>query len=146
LGYQKKKCGLTGDLSSPQEALLVLLEARTLFSKVVRLKWETLQKAIEAKREHEWGLKKITGKLSVTEIQDVLKSQPDSDEGDWISEIQELKRQLVIEIRRNHVLDKDLQKLDKRIGLLIKNRNNLEVRRTSTKQHSHWPDFFSPSR
>jgi len=33
----------------------------------------------------------------------------------------------VIEIRRNHVLDRDLQKLDKRIGLLIKNRTTLQV-------------------
>jgi hypothetical protein len=46
----------------------------------------------------------------------------------WLPEIQELKRQLVIEIRRNHVLDRDLQKLDKRIGLLIKNRTTLQVR------------------
>ena len=45
------------------------------------------------------------------------------------TEIQELKAQLVNDIRRNHALEADLKKLDKRIALLIKNRGNLQVRR-----------------
>lgn len=109
-----------------KESLLLLLEARMLLSKMVRWKWEKEQQEIEERRKKLQEEKKKRGKLSVTEIQSVLKSQPDGEDGDWTSEIQELKRQLVIEIRRNHVLDRDLQKLDKRIGLLIKNRTSLQ--------------------
>jgi len=114
-------------LNQQKECLLLLLEARTLLGKMVRWRWEKEQKEIEERRNREQEEKKKRGKLSVTEIQSVLQSQPDGEDGDWISEIQELKRQLVIEIRRNHVLDRDLQKLDKRIGLLIKNRTSLEL-------------------
>ena len=41
-------------------------------------------------------------------------------------EIQELKKQLVISMRQNHKLERDLAKLDKRIALLIKNRLSLQ--------------------
>ena len=41
-------------------------------------------------------------------------------------EIQELKKELVISMRQNHKLERDLAKLDKRIALLIKNRTNLQ--------------------
>ncbi len=41
-------------------------------------------------------------------------------------EIQELKRNLVSEVRRNHNLERELSKLDKRIALLIKNRGNIQ--------------------
>ena len=64
--------------------------------------------------------KKRTGRLSVQEIQDMLQSQPDDDNYDMVSEIQELKKQLVMSVRQNHKLDRDLSKLDKRIALLIK--------------------------
>jgi len=50
------------------------------------------------------------------------------------TEIQELKRQLGHEIRRNHLLDRKLQQLDKRIGLLIANRNNLDLIFSSEKK------------
>ena len=56
-----------------------------MLSKIVKLKWEKDQKEIEERRKREQEEKKKRGKLSVTEIQAVLKSQPDSDEGDWIS-------------------------------------------------------------
>ncbi len=42
------------------------------------------------------------------------------------TEIQELKRNLVSEVRRNHALERELTKLDKRIALLIKNRGNIQ--------------------
>jgi len=120
---------LEGDetlFAQQKEALLLLLEARMLLTKMVRWRWITAQNEIEDRRKKTQEEKKKKGKLSVTEIQSVLKNQPDGEDGDWTSEIQELKRQLVIEIRRNHVLDRDLQKLDKRIGLLIKNRTTLQ--------------------
>jgi len=65
--------------------------------------------------------------FSVPDIQNVLKMSPDDEDTDWVSEITELKRQLVVEIRTNHVLDKDVQKLDRRIGLLIANRTTIDV-------------------
>lgn len=37
-----------------------------------------------------------------------------------------MKRKLVAEVRRNHSLESDLQKLDKKIALLIKNRGNIQ--------------------
>jgi hypothetical protein len=37
-----------------------------------------------------------------------------------------LKRQLVSEVRRNHNFERELNKLDKRIALLIKNRGNIQ--------------------
>jgi Ras GTPase-activating-like protein IQGAP2/3 len=57
------------------------------------------------------------------EIQQILqRSAPGEDEQDLVKLIQELKAQLVIELRKNHALDRKLAKLDKRIALLIKNR------------------------
>ncbi|KAL6067246.1 Ras GTPase-activating-like protein rgaA [Balamuthia mandrillaris] len=112
-------------LAKQTDCQLLLLEARVLLAKMVRWKFLKEQKALELWRTEKNEDRKRRGKLSVTEIQEVLQSQPEGEDGDWISEIQELKRQLVIEIRRNHVLDRDLQKLDKRIGLLIKNRTTL---------------------
>lgn len=112
--------------SQQKEALLLLMEARLLLTKMVRWRWLKEQNEVHQKRKKAQDERKRIGKLTVTEIQSVLKSQPDGEDGDWVTEIQELKRQLVIEIRRNHVLDRDLQKLDKRIGLLIKNRTTLQ--------------------
>lgn len=37
-----------------------------------------------------------------------------------------MKRNLVSEVRRNHSLERELGKLDKRIALLIKNRGNIQ--------------------
>ena len=50
------------------------------------------------------------------------KQAPGEDDEDLVKIIQELKQQLVIELRKNHALDRKLAKLDKRIALLIKNR------------------------
>ncbi len=49
-----------------------------------------------------------------------------SSENDWLTEIQDLKKNLLGEVRKNHVLEKEVSKLDKRIALLIKNRGNIE--------------------
>jgi Ras GTPase-activating-like protein IQGAP2/3 len=52
-----------------------------------------------------------------------------------VLEIQELKRNLVSEIRKNHVLERELNKLDKRIALLIKNRGNIQDVLAACKQY-----------
>jgi hypothetical protein len=93
--------------------------------------------------------------LSVAEIQNILKNQKEDADTDWIAEIQELKvpikflsvpctpftlflyifsyrshtfnqRNMVAELRKNHQLEKELSKLDKRIALLIKHRSNIK--------------------
>jgi len=109
-----------------RECILLVLEARKLLSCMITIR--------EAQDEEEWrkklaqlNLEKMSaGRLSVQEIQELLQSQADDDDSDLVLRIQELKKQLVIEIRRNHVLDRDLQKLDKRISLLIKNKGNIQ--------------------
>lgn len=54
-----------------------------------------------------------------------------------VVEIQELKRNLVQEVRRNHTLEAELGKVDKRIALLIKNRGNIQEEITvSKKKHT----------
>lgn len=95
-----------------RECLLLNLQARLLLKSMIHMK-------LKEERIRE-------GALSVNEIQNLLRSQKEEQETDWITEIQELKRNLVSEIRRNHVLERDLNKLDKRIALLIKNRGNID--------------------
>ncbi|KAF2076957.1 hypothetical protein CYY_001733 [Polysphondylium violaceum] len=68
----------------------------------------------------------LSGNLCVCEIQSLLNTQKEDVETDWIAEIQELKRNMVSEIRRNHLLERDVNKLDKRIALLIKHRSNIK--------------------
>jgi len=82
----------------------------------------TLKHMIKAKLKEE---RTRLGALSVGEIQNLLKAQKDEDDGDFVSQIQELKREIINEIRKNHALEKDLSKLDKRIALLIKNKGNI---------------------
>jgi len=88
-----------------KECLILLLKARMMMRDIVegRLKQERMQ----------------VGNLSVAEIQNLLKNQKEDLETDWIAEIQELKRNMVSELRKNHQLERELWRLDKRIALLI---------------------------
>jgi regulator of replication initiation timing len=45
----------------------------------------------------------------------------------WTSDIQELKKQLAKEIRKNYALERELQRLEKKIALLIQNRTSIQV-------------------
>lgn len=47
-----------------------------------------------------------------------------------------------MEIRKNHVLERDLAKLDKRIGLLIRNRGELEPKKEKKTVRSFFFAFF----
>jgi len=95
-----------------KECLVLLLKARMMLRDIVegRLKQERMQ----------------VGNLSVAEIQNLLKNQKEDLETDWIAEIQELKRNMVSELRKNHQLERELWRLDKRIALLIKHRSNIK--------------------
>ncbi|KYQ94186.1 RasGTPase-activating protein [Tieghemostelium lacteum] len=104
------------DKSSPwyeeRQVIATLYRARVL-----------LHELIETKMNQE---RFLSGNLCVSEIQSLLNTQKEDVETDWIAEIQELKRNMVAEIRRNHLLERDLLKLDKRIALLIKHRSNIK--------------------
>lgn len=95
-----------------RECLMLTLNARVMLKSLIlfKLKQERI----------------MLGTLSVDEIQNLLKSQEEDDETDWIQEIQELKRNLIHEVRTNHKIELELTDLDKRISLLIKNRGNIQ--------------------
>lgn len=95
-----------------KDCAFLLLEARQILRAII---------------EHRMRQERIlSGNLTVDEIQNLLRSQKEDNDKDWITQIQELKRKLVAEVRRNHSLESDLQKLDKKIALLIKNRGNIQ--------------------
>ncbi|EGG18524.1 RasGTPase-activating protein [Cavenderia fasciculata] len=104
------------DKSSPwfeeRQVIAVLIRARVTLRELMQRKY------------NDDRLK--SGNLRVCEIQDLLNKQKEDTETDWIAEIQELKRNMIAEIRRNHLLERDLIKLDKRIALLIKHRSNIK--------------------
>eukprot|EP01090_Pellita_catalonica_P007057 TRINITY_DN175_c0_g1_i1.p1 TRINITY_DN175_c0_g1~~TRINITY_DN175_c0_g1_i1.p1 ORF type:complete len:924 (-),score=207.35 TRINITY_DN175_c0_g1_i1:100-2871(-) len=112
--------------STQREVMLLLLESRAVMNNIIKRNWEKHQEKVRLRRERQHQRRKDEGILSITEIQNVLKMQLDDEDQDCVSEIQELKRQLVMEIRRNHVLDRKVKNLDKRIGLLISNRSNIQ--------------------
>lgn len=95
-----------------RECLMLVLHARLLLKEMIELRLKEDRIA--------------SGQLSVEEIQNLLRSQKEDQETDWVAKIQELKRNLVSEVRRNHVLEREVTKLDKRIALLIKNRGNIQ--------------------
>lgn len=108
------------------DCLLLVLEARKLLGSMLKLKEDMDAEERERRRREREAEKRLAGKLSVQEIQEVLQmNQGDDDERDLVALITELKKQLVIEIRRNHGLDRDLAMLDRKIALLIKNRGNI---------------------
>jgi hypothetical protein len=112
-----------------KECMMLLLQNRILLSNLVAMRERKNEIELEAKRRRLEEEAKKKGNLSVTQIQGILQNAPKSDEVDWVQEIQELKQQLTMEIRKNHVLERDLAKLDKRIGLLIRNRGELDPKK-----------------
>jgi Ras GTPase-activating-like protein IQGAP2/3 len=103
-----------------RECLILVLKARMMLR-------DMIENRLRQERYEE-------GRLSVFEIQNLLKNQKEDVETDWIAEIQELKRNIVAEVRKNHQLERDLTKLDKRIALLIKHRSNIKELLAATNQ------------
>jgi len=118
--------GMKKMLYTERDCCVLLLQCRKLLSWMVHVSEERDKKLWEIKNEEELRNKQKYGLMSVQEIQEMLQSQSEDDEEDLISQIQELKRQLAVQIKTNHVLDRDLAKLDKRIALLVKNRTQLQ--------------------
>jgi hypothetical protein len=100
-------------INMERKCILMILEARMLLRELVEYK---LQKD-----------RLRSGNLSPAEIHNLLLlSLDDKDDQDFISDIQELKRQLIKEIRQNRALELDLEKLEKRIAFLIQNRTSIQ--------------------
>lgn len=110
-----------------KECLELLYDARKLLSYLIRMREEKNKKELEEKEKKKQEEAKKKGNLNVTEIQSILQQSSEQDETDWVTEIQNLKKELQIEVRQNHVLERELTKLDKRIGLLIKNRGQMKI-------------------
>lgn len=109
-----------------RECLLLLLEARKLLASMVSKHHRNIMQRLEEKLRQEELDRIRGGRLCVQEIQAILQNSKDDDDYDMVSEIQDLKKKLVISVRQNHKLERDLAKLDKRIALLIKNRTSLQ--------------------
>lgn len=110
-----------------RECLELLYDSRKLLSYLIRMREEKNRKEREEKERKRQEEAKKKGNLTVTEIQGILQQSSEQDETDWVTEIQNLKKELQIEVRQNHVLERELAKLDKRIGLLIKNRGQMKI-------------------
>eukprot|EP01112_Ceratiomyxa_fruticulosa_P011633 TRINITY_DN3172_c0_g3_i1.p1 TRINITY_DN3172_c0_g3~~TRINITY_DN3172_c0_g3_i1.p1 ORF type:complete len:840 (+),score=226.31 TRINITY_DN3172_c0_g3_i1:340-2859(+) len=89
-----------------QDCIFLLLESRVLLKELI----------LARLKQDRWA----HGNLTIDEIGNLLRSQKEEAEGDWVSEIQELKRNLVSEVRRNYALERELGVMDQKIELLIK--------------------------
>lgn len=85
------------------------------------------------------------GDLEISEIQNLLLRTPEDKEKDYLSgnitkyifyhiyltftspEIHDLRKQIMQSTRRNYLLEHELKKLEKKIGLLIANRTSIQV-------------------
>jgi hypothetical protein len=131
-------------ISKQQELLAMVLEARLLMQQITSLQSLRQNEELEQRRLQEREEKKRAGKLTITEIQELLKSMTDDGNFDWVTEMQKLREELAVEIRNNQVLERKAQKLDKRIGLLIRNRamlaDELDDRKAAAKKKTGEPD------
>lgn len=123
-----------------RECCVLLLEARRILACMVAIREKQDEDAWAQKRAREAEMKKKSGRMSCQEIQELLQNQPDDDMSDWLNRIQDLKKQMVIQIRKNYVLDRDLAALEKKIALLIKNKGSIQgLRMKSTKKKPQGP-------
>eukprot|EP01100_Stratorugosa_tubuloviscum_P003617 TRINITY_DN187_c1_g2_i1.p1 TRINITY_DN187_c1_g2~~TRINITY_DN187_c1_g2_i1.p1 ORF type:complete len:825 (+),score=410.29 TRINITY_DN187_c1_g2_i1:219-2693(+) len=109
-----------------RECALLLLEARRILASMLQLREKRDEEAWNEKRKLEEELRKKTGNMAVQEIQEVLQLQAEDDESEWLNQIQELKNQISQQMRTNLNLDRDLQLLEKKISLIIKNKANIQ--------------------
>eukprot|EP00008_Paramoeba_atlantica_P012607 CAMPEP_0201488422 /NCGR_PEP_ID=MMETSP0151_2-20130828/18137_1 /ASSEMBLY_ACC=CAM_ASM_000257 /TAXON_ID=200890 /ORGANISM="Paramoeba atlantica, Strain 621/1 / CCAP 1560/9" /LENGTH=834 /DNA_ID=CAMNT_0047873709 /DNA_START=70 /DNA_END=2574 /DNA_ORIENTATION=+ len=114
--------------------LLLLLRAKAFLALQVSSAQDDLSKKIRSKDEEKTS-DGVDPFRFLQDLQGILHKQaPGEDDEDLVKIIQELKQQLVIELRKNHALDRKLAKLDKRIALLIKNRGNVQMLMSKMKK------------
>lgn len=63
--------------------------------------------------------RKFSGDLTAHEICSLLQSQTEAEETDFVTEITELKKNLLSEIRKVNSMEQEVKALDKSIALLI---------------------------
>jgi len=90
-----------------ENTLLVLLKSRMLLKKIIEQKM------------YQDRIKR--GNLNAKEIAELLKSQGEDEDEDFILKITDLRRTLLNEIRKNAGLEKDIQDMEMRITLLVQN-------------------------
>jgi hypothetical protein len=105
-----------------RECALLLLKARMLLRKMIetRLYEERLNR----------------GALSALEVHNLIRCQQEGDDTDFVTEITELKRNLMTEIRRNHTLEKQVVELDKLV-IEEREREKLSFPPFQRKHHSN---------
>eukprot|EP00211_Chloroparvula_japonica_P005130 CAMPEP_0119131044 /NCGR_PEP_ID=MMETSP1310-20130426/9300_1 /TAXON_ID=464262 /ORGANISM="Genus nov. species nov., Strain RCC2339" /LENGTH=838 /DNA_ID=CAMNT_0007121595 /DNA_START=153 /DNA_END=2669 /DNA_ORIENTATION=+ len=122
-------------LAKVRACMNLLLQARILLGNMIEKGEASMDEKMKEREQRLAEEKRLRGNLTVQEIQAVLqRSAPGEDEEDLVKLIQELKAKLVVELRKNHALDRKLAKLDKRIALLIKNRGNLQMIMSNMKK------------
>ena len=119
-----------------RECLLLLLEARVLLRHMVDVKEKQLLDELETQRRRRQQEQKMKGELSLMEIADILKREPGADDTDLNAELARLKRLVIQEIKRNHVLEGNLGRLDLKIQLLISNKG--DVHGLAAKKKEAW--------
>jgi len=105
-----------------KECLILLLRARHLLQSMIDAKNKQLQDELDSRNKKKAMEKKLKGELSPMDIANILKREPGGDDSDLNTELARLKRLVIQEIKHNHVLEGDLNKLDLKISLLIVNK------------------------
>jgi len=110
-----------------------MLEARMLLREMLEMKLDTIKPIIVP------DLPPPKPKLSAAavELRRLLAINPDDedDETDLSAQIAELRKQLVVQVRENQNVEKELGVLEKKITLLIMNRSSIaELDRNAKKK------------
>ncbi|KAL7721012.1 GTPase-activating protein [Entamoeba marina] len=93
-----------------------------------------LRKIVEIRLNNDRALH---GNLTAKEIHDIVKSQGEEDDIDFVTMIEEKKRQLLNEVRKNANLQKECDTQERRIGLLIRNAGSLTEKKKKKKKNSN---------
>jgi len=109
-----------------RECLLLLLESRVLLSHLVTLQQKKVDEELDGKAKRRELDRRLRGDLNCMEIGDLLKREPGGDDMDYNSELARLKRLVIQEIKKNHVLDGQLAQMDLKIALMITNKGTTQ--------------------
>ncbi len=119
-----------------RECLLLLLEGRVLLRHIIDAKERQLPDGPETRNVRRKFERIMNGDLSLMEIADILKLEPNADDIDLHSELARLKRLVIQELKRNHLLEGNVSRLDLKISLLIANKSTTHD--IATKHKEAW--------
>eukprot|EP01105_Mastigella_eilhardi_P025368 TRINITY_DN6896_c0_g1_i1.p1 TRINITY_DN6896_c0_g1~~TRINITY_DN6896_c0_g1_i1.p1 ORF type:complete len:869 (-),score=305.12 TRINITY_DN6896_c0_g1_i1:110-2545(-) len=104
-----------------RQCFVMLLQARMILRRLVH--------------EKMFFERKNQGDLTAIEVFRLLTAQKEAPETDFVTEITELKRNLLSEIRKVNEMEREVDALDKSIGLLIGNVYDVKLDKRSRKKH-----------